>query len=620
MKKRYVVLYFILALLVMPLYSASVGCGSGGGSSSGSSSGSGPEIHHGPDTDGDGIPNDVDPDADGDGFEKDVDCNDMDASIHPGAVDRPDADYVDTNCDGMDGDPAKAVWVSAVEGDDSASGAIDAPVRTIAKALALATADPNNKKDIYIVQGTYAEDVAITDDIGLFGGFGPISDGIRKRDVKQYVSKITGVDNAQTYTFDLPSGGSYTVATTVLVNSANSAIDGVTIVNDNKGVGLMAVDSDLLVTHCILDGATPDASMELAVNVVFLTTSSSATTNNVVFKNNTINMKGGGSADKGSNYGILGMQGKDADGVLNIEIDDNSFFATGKSKSHVAIGVADMDDDPASSGIGDGKADINLTAKNNAISMDVEGSMAVGIWGGMGPELSIVPGQDNLIYINSAIIEGNTVQIQGDIDFNLGFSIGLVRQKASLKGNVLALQPSSEAISVGAFSIIANTDITANTFFIHGKETVGVFFAANDINPICNKYVSQQSPGEVSNNIINLTAEGSGCYSIGLSEEFLDDKGSSTHLASPKSVVNNDIFINAPSCTGNLVYMDRIQVNPANYNNVTGVADLNSKTGFLPDDPTEINGNISQDPMFVDPANGDFHLQAGSPAKGMGAY
>jgi hypothetical protein len=76
------------------------------------------------------------------------DCNDADAAIHPGATDLPDPADVDSNCDSIDGDLSRAILVSADAGNDANSGfgtytagaLVAAPVRTLAKAVALAVA------------------------------------------------------------------------------------------------------------------------------------------------------------------------------------------------------------------------------------------------------------------------------------------------------------------------------------------------------------------------------------------------------------------------------------------------------------------------------------------------
>lgn len=573
----------------------------------------------GPDLDGDGIPDSLDPDADGDGFENDVDCNDLNTAVNPDAVDQPDADYADLNCDGMDGDLSKAVWVSAVDGNDGASGAIDAPVQTIAKAIDLAKADAANIKDVYVIEGTYAEDVTLTGNVGLFGGFGALSSGTRLRDAAKYVSKIAGVDDAQKYTLVMPLGAPVDVATTILVNSTSSAVDGVTIVSDNKGLGLMAVDSDILLSNSVLDGATPYAGMEVAINSVFVTTSAATKANNVVLKRNVFNMKGGDSISDGMNYGVLGLQGKDADGAMNIEVDSNSFFATGKAGGHVAIAVADEDDDSSDvDDVGDGYANISLLVKNNNIAMDVEGEMAIGVLAGFGPEIGVVPDQKTLIRIESAVIENNNVRIGGNVEGGVAAAVGFVRKEAVLKGNTFVVAPVGAAMSVGFISIVADVDVVSNTMFMDGKMAGVAMFGANDIDAISNKYVAQ-SPGEISDNIFYVTSDDVGCVVFGFQEMLMEDEASNVHLASPEVLTNNDIYFKS-SCAASLIYGDRIAISPSNYNSVMSISDLNNKVGFLSDDPTIISGNISADPLFIDPANGDFHLQAGSPAEGMGAY
>lgn len=57
-------------------------------------------------------------DADHDGFQASVDCNDRDPSIHPGARDLPDLSFVDSNCDGIDGDAARRALHEQLDGYD----------------------------------------------------------------------------------------------------------------------------------------------------------------------------------------------------------------------------------------------------------------------------------------------------------------------------------------------------------------------------------------------------------------------------------------------------------------------------------------------------------------------
>src|SRR6476659_7998976 len=84
-------------------------------------------------------------DWDGDGT-ADGDCAPLDPAVHPGAVDKPDLSFEDTNCDGVDGDLAKAVWVSVVTGNDAAPGTQTSPKKTLAAAITLAASEG---KDVY---------------------------------------------------------------------------------------------------------------------------------------------------------------------------------------------------------------------------------------------------------------------------------------------------------------------------------------------------------------------------------------------------------------------------------------------------------------------------------------
>ena len=87
------------------------------------------------DLDGDGFgdPGDTQSGASpGAGWVKDNnDCDDTDASVNPAGVDSPDATSSDTNCDGLDGDISRAIFVDSAGGSDSFAGTPRAPMQTI---------------------------------------------------------------------------------------------------------------------------------------------------------------------------------------------------------------------------------------------------------------------------------------------------------------------------------------------------------------------------------------------------------------------------------------------------------------------------------------------------------
>lgn len=89
----------------------------------------------------------------------------------PGDVTAANYDWraSDTNCDGIDGDIAKGVFVDHITGDDTKLGTFDAPVKTIARALEIAT--PGDRDEIYISKGTYTEDLSLLNGVSLYGGY-----------------------------------------------------------------------------------------------------------------------------------------------------------------------------------------------------------------------------------------------------------------------------------------------------------------------------------------------------------------------------------------------------------------------------------------------------------------
>jgi len=158
----------------------------------------------------------------------------------------------DQNCDGIDGDYLRAIFV-APYGTNEASGAPYDPVSTINQALTLAG---GGKDHIYVAAGGYNESVTLVDGISIFGGYSP--DGKWVRNLGQYKTTISwssgtnsvrtviaeGIDAARTVldgvevlsgTNANPSGSSYAI----WVKDSNSALEivNVSAVGGNGGGG-----------------------------------------------------------------------------------------------------------------------------------------------------------------------------------------------------------------------------------------------------------------------------------------------------------------------------------------------------------------------------------------------
>ena len=107
-------------------------------------------------------------DRDGDGALDAQDCAPADPAIGPGFLDVPDLAFVDSNCDGIDGDEKDAVFVSP-QGKDTDPGTKAAPKRQIQAAVAAAAA---TGRDVYVAAGAYGR-VELRTGVGIYGGFRP---------------------------------------------------------------------------------------------------------------------------------------------------------------------------------------------------------------------------------------------------------------------------------------------------------------------------------------------------------------------------------------------------------------------------------------------------------------
>ncbi len=83
--------------------------------------------------------------------------------------DAPDDGFADTNCDGIDGNAARAIFVSLL-GADGNPGTRASPKRTIQAGITAAQA---GGLAVYIAEGTYNETITLASGVGLYGGYQP---------------------------------------------------------------------------------------------------------------------------------------------------------------------------------------------------------------------------------------------------------------------------------------------------------------------------------------------------------------------------------------------------------------------------------------------------------------
>lgn len=87
--------------------------------------------------------------------------------------DIPDKDFIDENCDGIDGEITGSYFVSTSR-DDTNPGTLDEPFLTIQHGIDAAFAD-SVKKHVLVASGTYHEQITLKNGVSLFGQYLPVT-------------------------------------------------------------------------------------------------------------------------------------------------------------------------------------------------------------------------------------------------------------------------------------------------------------------------------------------------------------------------------------------------------------------------------------------------------------
>lgn len=545
------------------------------------------------DLDNDGIPNDIDDDADGDGVLKDEDCDDLNFSVNPNIADLPDDDKVDSNCDGFDGNLTGAIWVSEQEGNDSNTGAIDSPLKTIGKAVLVAEARSLGSRDIYIVKGTYAEDVALSDGINLFGGYGLLNSGSRERNISVNETKITGVDNLGKFGVDFEHIGSVDLNYSLLVsNSTQTVIDGLTVEGDSAGPVVILFNSNVSLRRNVIKEVVPAVARGTSFGVGVLYDESAKKDLAVLIQKNRINTFGVQDGTSEADFGLFAVPAKKANVALNVIVDSNTFDCRGDAGTIAAIYAADNDSNPKDNASSDGVGDIFLTATNNDIYVEGNHDLSVGIAGGLVMGDSLIPNEEHDFYLSGATITGNEIEIDGAKSLStLGIVSELMRKETTISENVMNITGATNQ-TMGLIAAMGEISLTDNTVTIKSNAgTYGlVIFFNNDA-----KY-SGYTGGllkDVSSNIFDI-ANPSG-KTIGVAELVAtSEPADDVHKASPETFSGNNLYL-TPSFKA--LYSDsQFDGLAITLKSILTLDELNAKTGFASDDPTAISGNISANP------------------------
>jgi len=254
-----------------------------------------------------------------------------------------------------------------------------------------------------------------------------------------------------------------------------------------------------------------------------------------------------------------------------------------------------------------------LTITDNIIS----GNGTLGEWGSFNTDLGTIYCRESSPTISNNIITGNLAQYGGGI---LCEYPDISNNNPIITENVISGNDTRHGGAIYFYrcspAIISNV-ITGNT----ALWGAGIYCR--------NYYYYAPLPTIVNNIIAGNAASGYGggiyCYFSSpatITNNTIADNSASTgggirwRYHGLTTMTNNIITGNTASLFGGGIYGDSPNLSNVTYNDVWG----NSPDNYYPDVyyPENPPGNISDDPMFRDPAIGDYHLQRGSPCIDVG--
>lgn len=190
--------------------------------------------------------------------------------------------------------------------------------------------------------------------------------------------------------------------------------------------------------------------------------------------------------------------------------------------------------------------------------------------------------------IRSNIITAN-IAPNGDVsDIGYGCAIGCIQSDAVIAGNVI--KSNSGYAGGGILTFLGKAKIANNLIYSNSAVFGGGALLISGSQLINNTLAGNAAP-----------AGGGNVYAVS--------------DASGQCFVTDNIICNSP--LGGGIYVDTADaITQVAFNDVWNNADGDYYTGT---NRTGINGNISQDPLFVDGANNDYHLQVFSPCINAGA-